>query len=113
MANDEAVRVCVELVLKPENRDAFVRALAEMIADSIRRDLMHLAPKPEERLLSIKETSVRLGVCERTLRRWIARGSIRCVPVGKLVKFASSEVQQVAEKGTRPWLEDGILRRKR
>lgn len=90
-----------------------MKALAALIAEAIRTEVMRTAPVPEGRLLSIKQASVRLGVCERTLRRWIARGSIRSVSVGKLVKFASSEVQQVAEKGTRPWLEDGPIKRRR
>lgn len=111
MPKDDDVRLHVELVLRAED----VRALAEMIAQVVAQRLgpPPQAPASNKPLLSISEAARRLGCSTRSLRRYISLGQVRFVKIGNRPRFTEAEISAISEKGLRPWLEDGPVRRRR
>ena len=54
-----------------------------------------LAPlAPGERLLTARETAALFDVSLRTIRRLVAAGELRCVRVGRLVRFHPGDVSR-------------------
>lgn len=51
-------------------------------------------------LHKLPDVAERLGVCERTLRREIGRGTVRAVFVGALVRVSEAEVRRIVREGT-------------
>jgi len=52
------------------------------------------------RLYTIADAAPLLSVCERTLRREIARGRVRAVYIGSLVRVSEAELRRLASEGT-------------
>ena len=50
------------------------------------------------RLLSVKQTAHLLGVSRETVRRWIHKGVLHAVRVGKNHKVPAVELQKLMEK---------------
>lgn len=50
----------------------------------------------DDRLLKVKEAAVVLGVCERTLRKWIVERSVPYIrlPGGDLIRFHRSSLER-------------------
>lgn len=107
------LKLTAEIVLRPENVEAFVRALAEMLADSLERNPPPPEPAPGKGLMTIREAATRLGVSQRSMKRYMDLGHVRATKIGKLTRFSEAEIAAIAEKGLRPWLEDGIVKRRR
>lgn len=53
-----------------------------------------------EQLLTIKEAAQRLGLREKTLRRWVALRKIEYIKAGtRAVRIPSSEIDRIIEVG--------------
>jgi excisionase family DNA binding protein len=60
-------------------------------------------PPGEERLLTLKQASCRLGISLRTLEDWIYDQRIEVVKLGRrCVRVKESTIAQMIELGTRP-----------
>ncbi|MEM1186805.1 MAG: helix-turn-helix domain-containing protein [Planctomycetota bacterium] len=58
------------------------------------------APAPQRKLLTRTEVAQRLGIHERTVDDWRARGLIKATKLGgRLVRFHESEVERVESEG--------------
>jgi excisionase family DNA binding protein len=54
--------------------------------------------KTENRLLSTKEVSERLGVCTLTVRRWTKKGTLTAVRVGpRLLRYRLADIKKIEE----------------
>jgi excisionase family DNA binding protein len=53
-------------------------------------------------LLTVAQTSARLGVTVSCVRRWISERRIGVVKLGRLVRVPSSELLRIVEIGHRP-----------
>jgi excisionase family DNA binding protein len=63
----------------------------------------HPFPAVEERLLTLKQASCRLGISLRTLEDWIYDKKIEVVKLGRrCVRVKESTIAQIIELGTRP-----------
>jgi len=51
-------------------------------------------------LLSVEATALELSVCAKTVRRLIARGSLPCCRVGRLVRIRAVDLAQFVAPGT-------------
>ena len=49
---------------------------------------------PGDRLLTPRQTATLFGVSLRTIRRLVAAGELRCVRVGRLVRFHPGDVSR-------------------
>ena len=53
-------------------------------------------------LLTVKETAVRLGISEMTIRKWLAAGRVvDSVRLGRSVRIPEDEVQRLIRDNTR------------
>jgi excisionase family DNA binding protein len=52
------------------------------------RDAMH------ERLMTVRELAAFLGLHEKTIYDWTARGELPCVRLGKRLRFQASDVSR-------------------
>ncbi len=50
------------------------------------------------RLLSVKQAAHELGVSRETVRRWIYRGVLRAIRVGRSHKVPEQELQKLVER---------------
>jgi excisionase family DNA binding protein len=51
---------------------------------------------------SISEVAKFFGVCERTVRRWIADGDLKCLHIGSVYRFSEQHIQSfIKRNGTR------------
>jgi excisionase family DNA binding protein len=64
----------------------------ERALDPRGRELIPLSPG--ERLLSPQQAAQLFGVSLRTIRRLVASGELRCVRVGRLVRFHPGDVSR-------------------
>jgi excisionase family DNA binding protein len=53
-------------------------------------------------LLTVAQTSARLGVTVSCIRRWISERRIAVIKLGRLVRVPSSELVRIIEIGHRP-----------
>jgi hypothetical protein len=51
------------------------------------------------RLLGYKDLSERWQVPVTTLRVWVMEGKLKCIKLGRLVRFALSYIEEVEAKG--------------
>lgn len=56
----------------------------------------------DERILSIKEASDRLGISMNTLYSWVSQRKIEYVKIGRLVKFKQSGIERFIRDHTVP-----------
>ena len=49
----------------------------------------------EERFLSVKEVSKIFSLSTRTIWRWIERGDLNAIKVGKSVRISTNEVERL------------------
>ena len=49
-------------------------------------------PKPSSRFLTIHDVAERLGVCERTVQRWITDGQLVAHKFGHLVRISEADL---------------------
>jgi excisionase family DNA binding protein len=52
------------------------------------------------RLRSLRDTAIELGVSKDTVRRWISRGLVRAVRLGKRLLVAQTELDRLVASGT-------------
>ena len=53
----------------------------------------------EERFLSVKEVSKIFSLSTRTIWRWIERGDLDAIKVGKSVRISTNEVERLKKGG--------------
>ena len=53
----------------------------------------------EERFLSVKEVSKIFSLSTRTIWRWIERGDLNAIKVGKSVRISTNEVERLKKGG--------------
>ena len=53
-----------------------------------------------EKLLTVSETAITLGVKEKTIRRWILLRKVTYVKLGAAVRIPQSEISRLIEAGT-------------
>jgi len=54
-------------------------------------------PAVERRHLTLREVAARLGVSEKTVRRWIARGNLDAWRQGRVVRVSESALRRFLE----------------
>jgi excisionase family DNA binding protein len=54
----------------------------------------------EVELLSAREAAVLLGCSEAGVRRWVARGRLRGIRVGRALRIAKSDLDAIVARGT-------------
>lgn len=57
-----------------------------------------------QKLLTIPETAQRLGLKEKTVRRWVFLHKLTYVKVGSAVRIPDGEVERIIREGTVPRL---------
>jgi len=50
-------------------------------------------------LFTVREAATHLGVSEAGVRRWVARGRLRAVRVGRALRIARAELDQIVSRG--------------
>ena len=55
----------------------------------------------EERFLSVKEVAKIFSLSTRTIWRWIDRGELKSIKVGKSVRISTNEVERLKKGGER------------
>jgi len=55
-----------------------------------------------EQLMTVRETSRHLGVCEATVRRWIVARKVAVYKMGRAVRIPSDNIAQLIQQGYRP-----------
>ena len=53
----------------------------------------------EERFLSVKEVAKIFSLSTRTIWRWIDRGELKSIKVGKSVRISTNEVERLKKGG--------------
>ncbi len=55
-----------------------------------------------EKLLNVREAALRLGVKERTIRRWVYLRRVAYIKVGSALRISEGEVERLIQQGTVP-----------
>ena len=51
------------------------------------------SPREQGRFFTVDEVAERLGVCDRTVRRWVKRGDLLAHRISHLVRIAESDLK--------------------
>lgn len=58
------------------------------------------ANKMHDRLLRVPEAAHRLGVREKTIRRWIFLRKLTYLKVGRAVRISERQIERIIQRGT-------------
>jgi len=79
----------------------FTDSLRTEIREIVREELAKSQPDPTTTLISTSDAGERVGVTERTIRRWIHGGRLTAIKAGRVVRVDPAELDKLVRRDGR------------